>query len=134
MQIHNTGSSDQYIAKELFDDRMKCSYPNDLSGLVKGMLEDTQSEVVVVPLLALMHAIASNHPNHFTTVFTVSSGFSTFLWFRVSSNYFLVSKNAILKWSYLKENIRVPPKYQFPPKNTKCSNKITNYLLGSGLL
>ena len=38
---------------------------------MKGLIEDTQSEVVVVPLLDVLNAIATKFPEQFTDVFTV---------------------------------------------------------------
>jgi hypothetical protein len=42
------------------------------TGLAKAKLEDTQSSVLVVALLALMNAIALHFPDNFRHVFTVS--------------------------------------------------------------
>jgi hypothetical protein len=41
------------------------------AGLAKGKLEDTHSSVLVVPLLALMNAVANSFPDSFRQVFMV---------------------------------------------------------------
>ena len=51
---------------------MKLSPNNTCVGLAKGKLEDTQSSVLVVALLALMNAVADQFPDSFRQVFTVS--------------------------------------------------------------